>query len=165
MPETEKKNERIFTIHWEVLDDPKPEGSCLYQMIGFHPMYGAHSLLYIGNSSNIPDRMKQHSGWVEEEPDVVITKTGFVRSFSSWDDYYKSKKTISEAKITEVELHKLERLLIFGCTPAYNGVGVADPGNLRNFIGGEELRIFNVGKHAPLPSEVSSRRWLMEARQ
>lgn len=167
--------EKKWFIYWKKIDpekmavEPKPK-NVLYQIIGFHSIYGPNSLLYIGRSMDIKKRLIGHDWWIKWEQEEVTIKIGIIGEFISWSEYEKWVKPFENHKKDDNHLpkgindksllNKIERLLIFNCAPSYNGAGLADPDKLRKVIGQNEIRVFNVGNSAPLPREISSRAWL-----
>jgi hypothetical protein len=101
----------------------------VYLFLGDHPLHGARSLLYIGQTQNFAQRILHHDRWLKQEWRV-------------------------EVYLAEVSarLNDVERLLIYAHSPHYNGASVSNPKQKFN----PPLRIWNEGSFWKLYPEVSS---------
>ncbi len=160
--------ESIWIVDWEnssmndIQNIPKSNktASNLYQIIGYHSIYGPNSLLYLGETNKIKRRFNEHSWWLKEMEDIKI-KVGSIFPFESWKKHAENKDNY-HPEICKETIGKIEKLLIFDSAPTFNCTNIASPGKLRKSIGNEDIRVFNTGKLAPLPHEVSSRYWLLK---
>ena len=117
----------------------------LYQILGFHPVFGNNSLLYVGmaRDQDFKTRFGQHEDWLKNEWDVHV--------------YVGKIKSIAEK--TEANYHgnewrsvvkDAEALLIFFHSPPYNSQHISEtPKPSKN------LRIINVGDCGELYPEIS----------
>jgi len=145
--------EIIYDIYWEGPFDwdikskkVKPH-HVLYQIYGFHHLYGNNVLLYIGTTSHGINRIKDHEYWIEEEYDNVEIRVGSVREFTGWEGW---KKPVNYPKPQRKLVEKVEALLIYAHQPVYN---------MRNKQGAntaKNIRIFNTGKPGSLFPELSA---------
>lgn len=150
-----KYTEEIFEIYWEGPFSKKefkrqvtkrksaPKAWCLYAMCDDHPLYGRDALTYIGKAVEQPlaDRVKQHDWWANE---IYVAS---VFKFVSWPESQKApyKNAIRDNSI----ISKIEELLIYSLSPAYN------QRNKKTAKNSQKIRIFNTGQHGVMPTEVS----------
>ena len=150
-----KDTEIIYELHWEGPFSKKELKSYakvekesaniwkLYAIYDDHPLYGKDSLCYIGKAvdQSVLKRASQHDWWEEK---IYVAS---IWEFESWqksgDWSYEDAKTDSEI------VSKLEELLIFALTPAYN------KRNKSSAKFSRQSRIFNTGNLGDLPAEVS----------
>lgn len=120
----------------------------IYQIYGFHPVYGSNVLMYIGLAAKqtFCQRIKQE-GWEAnkdaENIEVYVGRLcGETPSVEEWERL----------------IAKVEKLLIFSHTPASNqsNIGTIPFSDL------EDLHIINWGNHRSLASEVSGQRWCVD---
>jgi hypothetical protein len=119
----------------------------LYQVYGFHPLYGNDVLLYIGKAEKQTffDRIKQET-WNEHADSKNI-------------NIYLGRLIGDEKSITienwEYKINLAEKLLIYTHGPAYNS------SNLNQIPEKEilDIIVFNWGNHRQLFPEVSGSRW------
>jgi len=144
--------EMILDVYWEGPykwdERAKVSGShnVLYALYGQHHVYGRHSLLYIGRTSNIEDRLDTHDKWVAYEYDDVELRVASIGKFQGWDAW---NKPGNYPPAEEKWVADVESLLILAHQPSYNS---KDKGG----AGLRDLRIFNTGRPGPLLPEVSS---------
>ncbi len=126
----------------------KPE-HVLYALYGAHHVYGRDVLLYIGRTAKgAARRLTTHTGWVEEEYDVMnvrVASVGEISSWAGWDDnerYPKAPENLVAAA---------EALLIYAHQPAYNRAGKESLPAAKGF------RLFNTGMIGTLLPEISYR--------
>jgi len=117
----------------------------IYQIYGYHALYGKDVLLYIGkaNWQTFSKRLKQEYWDYSNDPENI--KIYFGRIASKSKDY--------ESWETKIDL--AEKLLIYAHNPAQNIVNT-------NKINYEELRhvhVFNWESYRDLFPEVSWKRW------
>lgn len=120
------------TLEWKGPVEPGelPSDNGVYMALGDHPVYGNRALLYIGKSSELNNRVKQHATWLQREwrPEVYFA-------------------------VVEPEfLDDVEALLIYAHSPAYNGSGT-DSFSLKAT---RELSIWNTGSFFRLLPEITS---------
>ncbi len=120
----------------------------VYQIYGFHPVYGSNVLLYIGKADeqNFDLRFKQHgNSWMEspmEAGEYKIYLGKLAGEFTPGDDDWSK----------EIEI--AEELLIVAHPPAYNSKNIQKINEKRvnNYM------VFNWGKRGSLLAEVSGMR-------
>ena len=156
--------EVVINVHWEgpfEWEERKDrikgrikDGHVLYQIYGLHHLYGRDVLLYIGSSvgkgseRDINTRLKEHSEWIEWEPDKVKIYLGSLGRFSNWKDWEEDEEeTYGRADLKLVEM--VEALLIYANQPCYNSRNKVSANQARN------IRIFNTGRYGQLLPEVS----------
>lgn len=100
-----------------------------YIIVGDHPIYGARSLLYIGQTKSFGRRFQEHYVWLSEEWRIEIYFAAY-------------------SKINMFE--NIEKLLIYAHSPPYNSKNISDP------IINPSMRIWNVGRYWKLFPEISS---------
>ncbi len=123
------------------------KGVGLYQITGYHPVFGDDSLLYIGmagkkEAREFKNRFIEHTEWLNKEYDLKV----YIGKISEINDVLvKGKKTTDELR--EI-IHEAEKLLIYFHSPPYNSREISNPpkGN---------LRIINIGNCGDLYPEVS----------
>jgi hypothetical protein len=149
--------ETIYDVHWEgPFDWDKrkrhlKKNHVLYQMYGKHLQYGSDALLYIGTTSDMMRRLKEHETWVMNEWENIRIRVGSTGEFSSWKEWRKAKRY---PKADEKVVEKIEALLIYAHAPAYNKSNKEDAKKSKG------LRIFNSGNFGQLLPEVSYRYFL-----
>ncbi len=147
-------NEQLVVVHWE--GPLTIEKACelngdadygVYQVCGDAISYGPQSLLYIGKAAQqtFGARMRQHDGWLSatypmSNPSIYVGR------------FVGPEQPTSEE--WDALIDKVERLLIWVHSPAFNGAGVAHPGPSV-----EALRVMNTGRYGRLLPEVSHLRW------
>ncbi len=141
--------ERTVVIEWdhvwkisEVLTMEDDEDFGLYQIVGFHSVYGNRSLLYIGKAQDRPCAIRireQLKEWVnyEWEIELYIGCIKLINDEKRFSNQMRSK-TLSDA----------EKILIYFQAPSYNSKDLNKL--LRNY-----LRVINVGYYGQLFPEVS----------
>jgi hypothetical protein len=112
-------------------ETPEMEGAGLYQFYGWHNVFGPRSLLYIGQTENLPARIAKHEElWARWEWEVEV----FVG------------EVIEPGKGPGDAVEEAEKLLIWWHSPPYNA----------QHVGGDEpaveghLRVVNLGVYARL---------------
>ncbi len=150
------KNIEVIHIGWEQYEYTEDEISNLneeyhygvYQIYGYHPVYGDNTLLYIGkaNHQKFSDRLKDRTEFYET---VLRPKTLCIGMIYKTDDCNNN----NWEEIIDVS----EKILIKAHAPAYNSQGIKgliwkddDPINQKNYI------IKNWGDYGKLLPEVSS---------
>lgn len=117
----------------------------IYQIYGYHPLYGQSVLLYIGqaNQQTFATRLSQE-GWIND------------CDFGNLQFYVgrlAAQKTVSPEE-WEQRIHQAEKLLIYSHRPAYNTANtksIPEDYVLNNHI-------YNWGTHRSLFPEVSGKR-------
>ena len=123
----------------------------LYQLLGYHNLYGFNSLLYIGQTSaGIKTRLGQHDDWIKDEYDKVAIRLGSISRFIGWDKWTNQDRPYVFPDYDEAIIERVEKLLIYANQPAYNTANKNDAKNLN------ELRIFNTGHFGSIFPEISS---------
>ncbi len=117
----------------------------LYQIYGFHPLYGKDVLLYIGkaNYQTFYKRLKQEYWDYNYDPKNIKIYIGRIASKTKDEEIWASQIDLAE------------KLLIYSHNPAHNTVNTKS-------INFEELKnthVFNRGRYRDLFPEVSWRRW------
>lgn len=117
----------------------------IYQIYGFHPVYGCNVLLYIGLAAKqtFCQRIKQEGWEANKDPRNIEIYVG--RLCGDTPPVEQWERLISQ----------VEKLLIFSHTPASNqsNIGTIPFESLK------DLHIINWGNHRSLASEVSGLRW------
>jgi hypothetical protein len=153
-------SERIIHIEWEgplaladlgKLSAPRDRG--LYQIYGHHPVYGACTLLYIGQTWKTFAQRISEEGWdggSSEDPNNMQVYVGRLKgpATPSPDEWRR-------------EINLAEKLLIHVHGPAYNSENImsvpeSDPEVCNT-------RVFNWGCHRALRPEISGLRWTRAA--
>jgi len=141
--------ERTVVLQWEKIGsmDKWPEIEKLtgdedygiYQITGYHPVFGNNSLLYIGKAQKRPfaTRFKEHKEWLEKEGDITI---------------YIGRTTNIGNEDWEAAIEDTEPLLIYFHSPPYNSRSIS---NFPEPIHGNDLRIINIGDYGELFPEIS----------
>ena len=142
-----------YVIKDTELDDKKKDYG-LYQIYGFHPVYGSSVLLYIGKAKEqtFARRLSQE-GW-EYNADFENLQIYVGRLFSQRDlDSFKWGKYVDIA----------ESMLIYAHSPAMNSSNILtiskDKKKLKEY---ERVRIFNYDQCRSLLPEISGELWIKE---
>ena len=145
--------EKIFDIYWEgpykwdKREQFLKKEHVLYAIFGVHPVYGHNSLLYIGRTKVIKNRLTCHDeDWINEEYDVVKVRVASMGEIDTWKGWDKTER-YTKAKVKDVIA--VESLLIYANQPAYNQK------NKYSTNGSKNIRIFNTGMVGTLLKEVS----------
>ena len=134
---TKQKSYTVIDLFWEELrGEPLDleDKHALYQICGYHVVYGNDTLLYIGKTERFSDRILEHR-WIDYEQAISIRKALF-----------RSK--------TE-EISDIENLLIFSHSPAYNSSRISGDGRNLN----PNMLIRNYGEKGVLLPEISGAYW------
>ena len=108
-----------------------------------HPLYGRDALTYIGKAVKqvLSVRVKQHEWWANKV---------YVASVFKFENWEKSQNWTYKIAIKDDDIiSKIEELLIYSLSPAYN------QRNKRTAKNSQQIRIFNTGQHGVLPTEIS----------
>ncbi len=130
-----RTHERVVELIWKRADVVR-ELVGVYQMYGYHPAFGRHSLLYIGKSVHVIERLHQHEGWLRYEQDVQLF----------------CAEVPAEAKEL---LDEVETLLVFTHAPPYNSQKLNWSPNSWD----SDLILRNFGQKEDLLPEISSAYW------
>ncbi len=119
----------------------------LYEIAGYHPVFGDDSLLYIGMTQDqtFSERFMQHKSWLKDEWDITVY-VGRIRSIDGKDsqDFH--------GNLWRSVVEDAEALLIYFHAPPYNSRSISEfPEPTHN------LRIINLGDCGDLYPEVSHR--------
>lgn len=118
----------------------------LYQIYGTHPVSGPNSLLYIGQTNYFSGRIYTHNEeWIKYEYDDVKVYIGIIGS--------EKDQKISKAEYMNM-LNMAEKFLVYMCQPPYNSTSKAV--FKHNAEEGTSLAIYNFGKKALMPTELST---------
>ena len=152
------KLEKIYEIVWDGPFEWR-EGlkhcrnlHVLYQLYGYHPLYGSDVLLYLGSSHrDIKKRLKIHEKeWIHEEWSKISFRLGSIKEFKTWKAQEIKKGWIKYKKAVEA----IEGLLIYANQPAYNDRNKSDAARAQG------IRIFNTGKLGSILPEISYKYFL-----
>ena len=138
-------------IEWErmepwkkVLDKQDEENDYgVYQISGYHAVFGDNSLLYIGmaQEQTFGTRFGQHKDWLEKEYDIKVY-IGRVDSIDDNKDYH--------TKSWDSIIGDIEALLVYFHSPPYNSTYISNEPKPNR-----DLRIINIGDYGNLYSELS----------
>lgn len=150
--------EKIFEVFWDGpfewrkgIKDCK-EHHILYQVYGYHPLYGSNVLLYIGSShTSVKTRLKEHEWWLDEEWEDTQVRLGSIREFTTWRSQEVKKRWPKPGKMT---VEAIEALLIYANQPVYNDRNKSDAKKAKG------IRIFNNGRLGQILPEVSHKYFL-----
>ena len=154
-----ENSEVTWIVHWdgpfsiEEAKDKKKEniGYVLYQLLGYHNLYGFNSLLYIGQTSaEIKTRLGQHDDWIKDEYDEVSVRLGSISNFIGWERWKTQNKPYRYPDANPGIIERIEKLLIYANQPAYNVANKNDAKHSTN------LRLFNSGHFGSIFPETSS---------
>jgi len=150
-----QSKEKTYNVHWygpldcEKLGDVEPtefENCVLYLLCGTHGLYGRNVPLYIGKTErDIQTRIKEHSEWIDYEPDPVQVYWAAIaemKSFSQLPDEYPAPNS---AVVSDIE-----NLLIYAHQPVYNRQ------NKVTLVNAPMIRILNTGRRSTLFPEIST---------
>jgi len=117
----------------------------IYQVYGYHSLYGKDVLLYIGkaNRQTFYKRLKQEDWDYYSDPDNIKIYIGRIASKSIED------------KNWEIKIDSAEKLLIYAHNPALNIVNT----NSINYDELKKVHVFNWKNFRDLFPEVSWKRW------
>lgn len=122
-----------ITLDWIKADyEAFPNESGVYQIYGSSPLYGIDTLLYIGQATNLRNRMQQHLG----------DKTNVIGRQANLSCRY--------AKIDDVFLDIVEQTLIVMYKPSFNSIGLKD---IKPSVKQERYYIQNHGERGMLNFE------------
>ena len=143
---------RSVRVEWEgpfsidaVLElDDKNKDFGIYQIYGHHIIFGAGSLLYIGETNQTFRQrfITEHIVWLEEEEGVLIHVGRIMK-----EDYdaYDRKKVIKDTEALTIKWH----------SPPYNSLNIGT-------YNGQRLKVVNLGALGSLEEEYISsnrKRW------
>jgi hypothetical protein len=148
------KDAEVIEIQWEgptpftrLQDYNRDADYGVYQIYGTHAIFGSDTLLYIGKAERrtFAQRLADHERvWVDWEPSTLQVYLGRLGGLQPTHDQG------GEWKEWENQIDRVERLLVFFCTPPYNSKGLNGPVSMRPTI------VLNYGLRHRLPLEVSS---------
>lgn len=133
------------------LDTNKDYG--LYQVYGYHPVYGNNVLLYIGKADRqtFKTRLSQEIWWWNNEDS---------KNLNIYVGRIFDEKQPSDEEWSQM-IDYAERMLIFAHSPAMNSSNIftisRDKNILKEF---ENIRIFNYDNHKSLLPEISGEMWV-----
>ncbi len=116
--------------------DNKNKDFGIYQIYGRHIIFGADSLLYIGETNQtFSQRFAEHTGWLEEEGGSIHVG----RIVSEDYDAYNRKKVIKDTEALTINWH----------SPPYNSSNI-------DTYNGQRLKVVNLGERGSLEEEYIS---------
>lgn len=126
---------RVIDLFWEKIPAIESHSNCsLYQIYGYHILYGNETLLYIGRTKNFLNRIKKHSSWFSFEQNISF------------------RRAVLNGKSFRY-LEATEALLIYSHSPAYNS------SNIVWHHAKGHLLIRNFGEKGILLPEISKDYW------
>jgi hypothetical protein len=131
-----------ITLEWKRIDDIKkesidiPKESGVYQIYGDSPTYGTNTLLYIGRSENLYDRI--HSGHLGHENSFITRQPN---------------KTIRYAVVDLADLELVESTLIVMQKPSFNSSSIASMDTISEE---DAIYIQNHGERGMLNLEITN---------
>ena len=145
-----EENDQYKLSNAKLNDDKIDYG--LYQIYGYHPVYGNNVLLYIGktNKQTFAKRISDE-GW-EYNPDFKNIQIYVGRLFY--------KKSPSEKEWLN-QINQAEKMLIYSHEPARNSSNILNITKDKKFLKEfENIRILNYDSHKSLMPEVSGKLWV-----
>ena len=127
----------------------------IYQIYGYHPVYGTNVLLYIGKAQNqtFATRIAQEGWEYNEDSKNIQIYVGRIYNENSSSD-----------EVWDELIDTAERMLIYSHEPARNSSNILnitrDKEKLKSF---EDIRIFNYGRYKSLMPEISGEMWIKES--
>ncbi|MCM3257028.1 hypothetical protein M3664_04435 [Paenibacillus lautus] len=120
----------------------------IYQIYGFHPVYGSNVLMYIGLAARqtFCQRIKQEGWEANKDYKNIEVYVGRLCGETPSDEEW------------ETLIARVEKLLIFSHTPASNQSNIGSV----PFEDLKDLHIINWGSHRSLASEVTGLRWCVD---
>lgn len=121
----------------DVLKENDEEAYGVYQISGYHAVFGDGALLYIGRAvdQSFAERFRQHEDWLRKESGVKI---------------YLGRTTNIENDIWDNIIKHVEILLIYYHSPPYNSTFISESPKPTS-----KLRIINIGDYGDLYPEIS----------
>ncbi len=116
----------------------------VYQIYGYHEVFGSNSLLYIGKTEKqtFSERFSQHK-WIKSERGISV---------------YIGRLNPEGIKDVNQAIDSAEELLIYVHQPPYNASDLHYKGKYTK----QNIRIFNDGERADLLPELSTEYWRRE---
>ncbi len=144
-----QKPQQLVRENKQAIDEEEIEKSevefILYQIYGFHPVYGSDVLLYIGRTKREDYRKKEHQSVKFERGLNLSFRKG---TLSFMNDFSLDHK--------QAILSKCESLLIASMKPAYNSAGLMNSIFINQ---GAPFMLQNCDHRGVLPLECSSIWW------
>jgi hypothetical protein len=118
----------------------------VYQIYGYHPLYGNNVLLYIGKAAQqtFATRILQETWYFNRDANNVEVYVGKLCGLVQPSN-----------EVWDLQIAAVEKLLIYAHTPACNSQYINSV-RVDDIL---DLHIFNWGNHKSLMAEVSGRRW------
>ena len=160
MAKNKKCDEDIYEVYWEgpftveeIKQDKNNKFWVLYAIYTPHPLYGSNALVYIGKAKNgALIRLKTHSNsWFDQRNIGGEIYVASIAKFDNWGNArdWKTYTNCLQAGKTKL-IQAIESLFIFALQPTYNST------NKKSAPMAKGLRVFNTGKIASIPYEVSA---------
>ena len=130
----------------------------IYQIYGFHPLYGSNTLIYIGqaNDQTFSKRISQEGWQYNVDYKNIQIYVGYIYNMRN-DDSTNKDGVWGQA------IDDAERLLIYAHEPARNSSNILNiTRNKERLKKMENIRVLNYGCHRSLMPEVSGEMWIKE---
>ena len=134
----------------------------IYQIYGSHPVYGADTLLYIGqaNAETFAQRISQQPLISQSTNDAFWDDNGLRIRFHTGRIHWRKGHKAPTNKYWGALIDRAERLLIYAHSPAWNAALVRNPPEGEVF---HEFNVLNWGQYGRLLPEVSGARYVNQA--
>ncbi len=126
----------------------------IYQIYGYHPVYGTNVLLYIGKvqEQTFAKRIAKEGWEYNEDSKNIQIYVGRIYNENNSDD-----------KAWNKLIDTAERMLIYSHEPARNSSNILNiTKNKEKLKSFEDIRIFNYGRYKSLMPEISGEMWIKE---
>jgi len=128
----------------------------IYQIYGFHPVYGANQLLYIGKAEDqtFAKRISQEEWEYNYDYKNIEIYVGRIYNTESADP-------LNSDGVWSQAIDDAESMLIYVHEPARNASNILNVSkNEKRLKELEDIRIFNYGTHRSLMPEISGEMWI-----
>ena len=134
----------------------------LYQIYSFHPIYGADTLVYIGqaNEETFAERFRQPDYGFMSDKNAAWEDNGCRIRIHTGRIHVDKQETALRSTGQKTRITRAERLLIYAHLPAWNSSGIQRPPRDSNF---HDVRVLNWGQFGCLVPEVSGARFTIDA--
>jgi len=137
-------------------DEDKDYG--IYQIYGYHPVYGDNVLLYIGkaNDQTFAKRISQESWEYNQDYRNIQIYVGRIYNLYNSDPH-------NEDDVWSNLIDRAEQILIYAHEPARNSSNILTiTRNMKKLKEMENIRVLNYDSHRSLMPEVSGEIWITE---